>query len=85
MMSAMLNVKARACLHFGLIYWLREITPMSAASNICVVENLTYLRASFRRAIRIGSCENDNIFISSVTKGMNNQHSKIVKKMPYIR
>jgi len=40
-------ISVRTCLHFGATccYWLREITPMSKASNLCVVENLTYLES----------------------------------------
>ena len=36
---------------------------MSTASNKCVVENLTHLRTSFRRAIGIGLDENGNSLI----------------------
>ena len=55
-MSAMWKVKinaysVRSCFHLGPIYWLRDITSMSAGSNICVVENLTYSRISCRRVV----------------------------------
>jgi len=72
------------CLHFGLIQWLREITPMSTASDRCVVENLTCLWTSFQSAIGIRPGENDTMLTLSVTKVMNKQYSKSVKNTLFI-
>ena len=72
---------ARIYAYFGLIYCLREITPMGTARQICMVENVSYLRTSVRSANGIGLHENDIILIYSVTKVTNNQYSKIVKNI----
>jgi len=56
---------------------------MSIASNLCVVENLTYLRTSLRSAIEIRLCENDTIFTYSVTKVTNNQYYKIIGNLSF--
>jgi len=54
---------------------------MGTARQICMVENVSYLRTSVRSANGIGLHENDIILIYSVTKVTNNQYSKIVKNI----
>ena len=83
MMSAMWNIKVEVYFWQDLLSlrtWLKEIIPMSTAINI---HDLTYLGNNFRRANRIGLCENGTTFTYSVTKVKNNRNSKIIKNLPF--
>ena len=77
------HISVRIHSHFGLSNWLKHITRSNTVSNLCVVKNLTYLQTSFQSTIGIRLCENDSIFIYSVTKVINNQYSKIIKNMSF--